>query len=109
MNILRSYVEGSWVVYASPWAHVDFVYFPCIHRTLEHWWLVVLDINRRTLTFYDSMMAHESHNIQVRKTAEPLVKLLLHVLDDIGVFKERPGVKQRSDLFILKVCHDFPQ
>ena len=46
-----------------------------------------MDINRRTLTLYDSMMANESYNVEVRKYVEPLVQFLPHLLDNMSVFK----------------------
>ena len=63
----------------------------------------------RTLTLYDSMIGNESHDIEVHKTIEPIVKFLPHMLDVMGVFKGRTGVQERNALFSLKVCDEFPQ
>ena len=85
------------------------MYFPCFSHHRSHWFLVVQDINRRTLTLYDPMMEKASHNTEARKLVEPLVHFLPHLLDDMGVFKGRLGVKEGSDLFIFKVCDEFLQ
>ena len=55
------------------------------------------------------MKGKESHDIEVHKTIEPIVKFLPHVLDVIGVFKGRSGVQERNALFRLKVSDEFPQ
>ena len=55
------------------------------------------------------MIENKSHNIEVKKSIEPLVQFLPHLLDDMGVFKGRPGIKEGSDPFIFKFCHEFPQ
>ena len=54
--------------------------------------MVVLDINMRTLTLYDSMKKKASYDNEVYKTIEPIVHFLPGVLDVLGVFKGRSGV-----------------
>ena len=64
--IHRTVLEG-WVSYGFPWIEVDFLYFLCHIHPLSHWFMVVLDINRRTLMLYDSMKGKASHDNEVKK------------------------------------------
>ena len=54
-----------------PWAEVDFVYFPCFSHHQSHWFLVVLDINMRTLTLYDSMIKRRPITLRLGKLLSP--------------------------------------
>ena len=87
---------------------VDYVYFSCHNHPLEHWFLLVLDINIRTLMLYDSMKGNGSHDIEVHKTIKPMVKFLPHVLDVYKCFQGEIKSSGGNAPLRLKVCDKFP-
>ena len=82
------------------------MYFPYHSHPLSSWFLVVLDINRRTLMLYDSIKGKASHDNEVKKTIEPMVQFLLHVVDVLGGDKEfRREMPYLPSKFVMNVLN----
>lgn len=83
------YVHGKHSLLGPPWKDVDFIYSPM--NLKEHWFVVVLDMNRGLLVLYDSMPSYISMD-ELNQFLEPLVHTLPSLLTYCKMNDHKPDL-----------------
>ncbi|CAH9102287.1 unnamed protein product [Cuscuta epithymum] len=100
-------ILGTRLDYALPWAEAEHVYMPL--NTGNHWILLVLDIGKKCIRVYDSIVRREQTNIHLHHYLPSMQMYLPRLMDKLGVYNERTEGPIRDDFLQIHMVKECPQ
>ncbi|VFQ80651.1 unnamed protein product [Cuscuta campestris] len=104
---LSSEVLGLAREYSRPWSECDFVYMPL--NTSDHWILLVLEVEGRTIRVYDSKGRKGKSSRALNEYVECMTELLPVLLNLLSVYDEHSDGPMGKKKFNIKVVDECPQ
>ncbi|VFQ74844.1 unnamed protein product [Cuscuta campestris] len=104
---LSSEVLGLARAYSRPWSECDFVYMPL--NTSDHWMLLVLEVEGRTIRVYDSKGRKGKSCRALNEYMQCITELLLVLLDLLSVYDEHSEGPMGKKKFNIEVVDGCPQ
>ncbi|VFQ72129.1 unnamed protein product [Cuscuta campestris] len=104
---LTSEVKGLAREYSRPWAECDFVYMPL--NTGNHWVLLVLEVEGRTIRVYDSKGKRGKVCRSLNGYGQCVTELLPVLLDLLGVYDEHADGPMGNKKFSINIIDGCPQ
>lgn len=104
---LTSEVKGLVRKYSRPWVECDFVYMPL--SIGDHWVLLVLEVEGRTIRVYDSKGRKGNAFRSLSEYMQCLTELLPVLVDLLGVYKEHSDGLMGKRKFSISVVDGCPQ
>ncbi|VFQ81952.1 unnamed protein product [Cuscuta campestris] len=104
---LTSEVKGLAREYARPWSECDFVYMPL--NTGDHWLLLVLEVEGRTIRVYDSKGKKGKICRALNTYVQCITELLPVLLDMLNVYDEHSDGPMGKRKFCIKAVDGCPQ
>ncbi|KAL6517983.1 hypothetical protein OROMI_033684 [Orobanche minor] len=97
---IREYVLGYLMCINTPWAEVDYVLFPINMDKPGHWFLLIFDIRRRALVWYNTLeQSSVVMKSKLKEVCEPYVFALPIILSGCGFWKSRNDIDRTSSSF----------
>ncbi|PON36227.1 Ulp1 protease family, C-terminal catalytic domain containing protein [Trema orientale] len=106
MHHLVRMVYGGVVDFGRPWKDVDYVYIPSIVKEIQHWILLQISFQQRTIFVYDSM-GGAAHKKKILKVVAPYAMFIPQLLSQTNFFDERKDVKPGYNDFDIHIVKDI--
>ncbi|VFQ70854.1 unnamed protein product [Cuscuta campestris] len=104
---LTAEVKGLAQEYSRPWSECDFVHMPL--NTGDHWILLVLEVEGRTIRVYDSKGMKGKSCRAFNEYVECITELLPVLLDLLSVYDEHSDGPMGKKKFSINVIDGCPQ
>ncbi|KAH0780187.1 hypothetical protein KY290_006614 [Solanum tuberosum] len=92
---IARYIYGRRLLASTSWDKVDYILFPLNIKEGCHWILVVFDIRQRSLEVYDSFLARDGVNFEVKNIVEMFSIVLPYYLSVVKFYDKRPELRAK--------------